>query len=205
MKKMMVALAVAAFAVASEAATVAWNSGKLMAPDASGNQQGVEWNGSKYTFDASKYITDGAVKAYIWESASALTFAEGDLIKWYEGGMKGNPFAGSTALSPVTSASNSANGTGTTSFTSGTQAYGAVLYVYTDSDSKVWYMENMAEVTAGTSKKTVNLLANLQGGGAANKQGTLQTWTAAVATPEPTSAMLLLLGFAGLALRRRRA
>ena len=80
--------------------------------------------------------------------------------------------------------------------------FAAVILEYTDANGKDWYIANVAElVNGGTANATVNDLANKFGGttGAGNA---ITGWTA---VPEPTSGLLLLLGVAGLALKRKRA
>ena len=197
MKKLIIALGVVAFAACSQAASVKWSS-PLYAPDANG-VIGTKTGDITYSW-GSKIATTSSVQAFAWESATALVFDAGDLYDWYAGGQTGTPFTGLTALTGDNSASAGAvTVTGTTDFTPNTSAYVAILYVYTDDDDKVWYMENAGSVTAGSSVKTLNSLAMYEGG---IKGNDVMSWTA---VPEPTSGLLLLLGMAGLALRRRRA
>ena len=199
----MFAAAAIALAINAQAVQVVWGSGYFMQPNADGSLQGVSWGGSAWTFDnASKVTTSGAVKAFVWESASDLTFAAGDLYKWYADGQQGTPFSGITALT-ASSANAAANVTSAINWTKDDVANAAILYVLTDASGNVWYQENDIAWTVGNSKTTATMISDFVGGGAPNKQtNTLNHWTA---VPEPTSGLLLLLGVAGLALRRRRA
>ena len=68
----------------------------------------------------------------------------------------------------------------------------------------------IANVASGTNNGTGTVLgaSNLGTQWASTTSGkssTIGSWTATAAVPEPTSGLLMLLGFAGLALRRKRA
>ena len=80
--------------------------------------------------------------------------------------------------------------------------YGMVL-VYTDKtdSNKIWYQFSSATVTASGSDDPMTPAVS-----AACQATTFSAsgWTAAAA-PEPTSGLLMLLGLAGLALKRKRA
>ena len=84
-----------------------------------------------------------------------------------------------------------------------TPYYGLILVgLDTDKDGTMDYLiANKAESninTAGKGTNITNLAKNLGGTGGTALTG----WTA---VPEPTSGLLLLLGMAGLALKRKRA
>jgi len=197
MKKLMLAVAVVCAAVAANAAVIKWGSGAIQTP----NEETGALSGTKLT-TASGYT----VKMYVWESltASAVSYSAGDLFAWYDKGATGSdPMGGSlTALSltPTVGASaTTATITGSIApDTDGTSVYAAVLFVLEDSagDAK-WYIENSGEKASAKSIQTLGNLALKQGG-----SGSATAWTA---VPEPTSGLLLLLGMAGLALKRKRA
>ncbi len=195
MKKLIIVVAVACAAVLAQASTVKWNSGAVYGPNADGSLSSTRLNST-----AGLTLTMLA-----WESSSSLaSFTAGDLYKWYAGSDKSkDPFGGT--LSEINGAvtmntsGTSASATGTLNLgDEGQTVYGAVLFVLSDSDGKdLWYMENAGSTTTAKSVKSLGNLATKIGG-----TGSATAWTA---VPEPTSGLLMLLGMAGLALRRRRA
>ena len=71
-------------------------------------------------------------------------------------------------------------------------------------DALDWYLENTAAITVNDlgANESLSNLARYVGG---NKtSGQLASW-GSQAVPEPTSGLLMLVGLAGLALRRKRA
>ena len=198
MKKLIVCAAIACAAAAVNAATVNWASGSILTPNADGSL------GTARVTTASGYN----VKMYVWEALAAadVSYTSGELYKWYSDGASTSkdPFGGtSTAITvaPTTGASaTTATARGTlVPDNEGDSVYAAVLFVLEDANSgeAKWWMENSGEKATG---KAVQTLANLSlkvGGTGADT-----SWTAA---PEPTSGLLLLLGVAGLALKRKRA
>lgn len=198
MKKILIAATVFCAAIAANAATIKWGSGAVQTPG-----EGGALSGTKLT-SSSGYT----LKMYAWESLTAanVAYSAGDLYSWYDKGASStkDPFGGSVAAIAgdvnMGASATTAFATGTVSpATDGTTVYAAILFVLEDSTTgdAQWYMENSGAKASG---KAVQTLANLS-----LKQGGTGSATAWTAVPEPTSGLLMLLGMAGLALRRRRA
>ena len=83
-------------------------------------------------------------------------------------------------------------------------AYAAVVFSFTDEDGTEYFKGNIASYTftSAADAEVINLDVNLGGDGNAVGDSGAIAWQS---VPEPTSGLLLLLGVAGLALKRKRA
>ena len=194
MKKLMFVLAAVLAAGMAQAAAITWGTGTAI--------KGVK-SDSDPSFGTANAAA-GTLNIYVWLVDAATYNSTGVDKIWDTYGSKLN-----TATASVTGKSGAAGATAKTdglavSTTEATPYYGLVLVgLDTDKDGTLdYYIANKAasEInTAGSNGSVANLAKNLGGTGGTAITG----WTAAV--PEPTSGMLLLLGMAGLALRRKRA
>ena len=195
MKKLIIAFAAVVTAAVVNAATVQWSSGAI-----SGDSTGA------------KITAAGAITAYVYELTAAdyatySAMSAADLSKTIGGLFE----AGTMPGTADGSASNTYNGragaslmvNGAIDHTAGTAtatAYGLIVFV--DNNNEGYYMANVATKTVeGSANITVADLAVTFGGTA----GGAPSWQTVAAVPEPTSGLLLLLGMAGLALRRKQA
>lgn len=196
MKKLMIALGAIAVAFGVQAATVQWQSGALYtAASATGGWSSTLVNNaspqalvtmSVYLVDADTYASVSAKDQkgiYEWASSQTATYTAQ------------NKNATTGAIIGAVTASDSTLA-GSTTF------YSILTAEYTDATYGDMYMAAATTVTtpaSGTKNAT-----NIFGGASTATVGGVRNWQAA-AVPEPTSGLLMLLGFAGLALRRRRA
>ena len=186
MKKMLIAVGVVALAAMTQAASVKWNSGTVKAATnatgATGTANATSYTAYLYTFDS--------LAAY----TAAQSTAVDALYSTYVG-----------KVTPVLTANAKPNGTANItqsgladgSNDSPVTVYGMVLYVDTATAATIDGVD--AFVKAGFASGTYKDTTGLQFSNLGTQQG---NWTA---VPEPTSGLLMLLGMAGLALRRRRA
>ena len=185
MKKLMIALAVVAVAAVSQAASAVWGSGTVKTP--SGDNALASVTAYMWVIDATTYatysgITDGkAMSDAIW-GAYGSNLASADK-------------SGKTAKSVKKLTDDS------TDYGVGDTAYAALIYTYGTGD-ELQYIGNVGAMTfeSALNKESGSMALYLFGD---NTKGATAWSTAAV--PEPTSGLLMLLGMAGLALRRRRA
>lgn len=186
MKKLMVAFAIAVVAVGVQAASFTWKTsltGKVYTP---GDSTTLLTSATAYLFDQSSVSQDSLVAAF---RGGTL-----DLTTGY-----------------LSSQSISSGAIASTSFIDGT-AVGSTLSAYFATlvtvDEKDYLFISATGVAAGLEGKTPNMSIS----GVASKNAAFDVaggyqgagWYTTQSVPEPTSGLLMLLGVAGLALRRRR-
>ena len=188
MKKLMIAFAVAAIAVTSQAAAIKWTT--------SGSLQGVGLTGLDGN---STYAADGAAM----KNNSSLTYA----FTFFTEGTDTEVTTWNGTVSYGTGVNSVSKG-GTVSKLAASTTYDYTLVVSgTQADLQALGVKGDWDYSDATVSATVKgQLTTLKSGQTTFVQD-IGSWTVsgAVAAPEPTSGLLLLLGVAGLALRRRRA
>ncbi len=193
MKKLLMTLGVAVAAISLNAATVKWSSGTITLA-----------NGS--TGSAA-----GQVTATVWEFTTSTMY---DNVMAGNYDVVANKDALDAAASAVLTGSSTRRGelnvSGTTDVAADKGVWAVILYTDTTATGANKYIVNAAySGEVGASGVTVSDLSKYQGGSMelTPQGGAISGWTpsATMAVPEPTSGLLLLLGVAGLALRRRRA
>ena len=178
----MILAAVVLASVAANAAAVNWNSGTILLP--SGANAKTTVSASLFIVDATTYATYSA-----YTDATALSDA---IYAAYKGAT-----ADATKTSTSKSLANITHG----DYSAGDTVYAVLLYTTTENATDYW-MGNYATATFETVQNvSVGQLANVLGG---NSTAGATAWSTA-AVPEPTSGLLLLLGMAGLALKRKRS
>lgn len=191
MKKMMIAVAAAAFAFAASAASVNWQSGTIYT---AADKDGTTGTGTGYRANTGTRL----VTAYLYsltaeEYTTALSLSTAELYAQYK------------ALTPAATQTSTALGVANISQTglpdgsaeTPQTVYGLVLYVDEASAAAYDGVDAFVKSYVGTTT-----WQNTTGGTLSMLATGQADWTA---VPEPTSGLLMLLGMAGLALRRRRA
>ena len=180
MKKLMIAAAIVCAAALSQAATVNWGISSVKADGGADPTAG--W--SVMAFYTEKGAgSDAIVAAINGKTAASLAFDEQELkVNMHKG-----KFGPADATVP--------------GITDTSKNYDFYFVVFNDADATkaTQYVMDSAlnvEYTGTATKYTPSVDFSVHGNGWNN---------IATGTPEPTSGMLLLLGVAGLALRRRRA
>ena len=194
MKKLIIAAFAVACATAVQAATVSWGSGAMYT--AAGKDGG--WS-TTTAMSVSALVT---MNVYLVDAETYATVSAKDQAGMYEWASTQTATYTAQNKNPSTSAIIGAATASDSTLAGGTTFYSILTAEYTDATYGDMYMAAAATVTTPASgSKTVS---NIFGGAGTAATGGVRNWQAA-AVPEPTSGLLMLLGMAGLALRRRRA
>ena len=185
MKKLIIAAAAVCTAVFAQAAAANW---KASAKDM--------YNGTGSTEETALF----AGTAYLFDAGVTSQAALYDLIV-------GGTAVGSSTAGYVTSATFDEGAFGGLTFEHGEQGGGSYTYYFVVVDSDKAYFSNEKSVTANTTATAKAISFGSQSGSSVLPGTGFQgagAWSS-TAVPEPTSGLLLLLGMAGLALKRKRA
>lgn len=180
MKKLMLTVAIVCATVMSYGAAVQWDAGTVI--DANGDTAGkAQVTGYLFQLAADSYTAYAAMDA---ATLSKTIYAD------YKDSL-------TSAIATDTTSKKGALTLEGIDATAGTAVYAAILYVDTTLD-KTYFMGNVASVEwSGIGTPTFENLASTLGYSSGDT-----SWQS---VPEPTSGLLMLLGMAGLALRRKRA
>ncbi len=187
MKKALAFIAVALVAVATQAATMTWGSGKLYVPEEDGTFSSTA---AKATVSAVVMLVSSA------DYATYSAMSQEDLYKAYT---DGKIAATETASGESKSMSSAANITTTTDFAKGAYGYAVAIYT-TSANGKDYY------ITA-TGYDHINDAGEPAGDKASNLASAVGKWSVVSSTPvpEPCTVALLALGLAAAGLKRKVA
>ena len=212
MKKLMIALAVAAVAVASQAATVTWGSGYLKGPTSmtDGTAGGAYLN---------KYAGDWTVKLMIYDAAVDGSLVASDAVKFTStstGFASGSPAYATDRGGKAPTV----NGELATSYSMGAGikvtaaqwdglALDTTYYYQVIVEGRVgdYTLTKTSALTAFDTTESISTAVSINASNTTAAPGFASAaWTITKGDPipEPTSGLLLLLGVAGLALKRKQ-
>ena len=179
MKKIVLILVAALFAVVAEAGAVKWTTLNVFAPD------GTKSSNIGYLFAETGDVSKSAVAAILAGSDSAAAAS----------------YFAANSINNVTPTTAGTFTSAATDYTAGTYSFFAVIFDGANvADSSNYFITSVVSKAVPASGTATVSFGNLSAATSAAGAYTSAGW----ATPEPTSGMLLLLGGALLALRRKR-
>jgi hypothetical protein len=186
MKKIIMAVAIVCAAVIANAATANWNISATKIYDGTGTETG--YSGTGYIFN-SGVMTQAALFALIEDGTTIGSSTSG--------------YAATVEISGGTLTA--------TKFGYGEQGGESQSWYLVIVDTDKAYFSSLKSVASPTTDTAKNVVLGSQNNNTATFSGTAPVGTGFQgaghwsAVPEPTSGLLMLVGLAGLALRRRRA
>lgn len=188
MKKLMIIVALVAAAVSANAASYVWKAGTGRLFDGKGTETANRYAGTGYLFAAGT-VSESSIVAALLDGSLSTTLG--------------------TSLSQNTFSSGRANDYSSAFETASLEnAYFVVLGKDKDGNDGV-YISDYATIQASDVGNSFVTFGSQNAYSSAFKDATAgyagSGWYSASAVPEPTSGLLLLLGVAGLALKRKRA
>ena len=194
MKKLITLAAVTLSAIAVNAAAVTWGTGTVYQPTDSTKKAGSKGAGYAFTITKAQYDT--------W---LAMSVADGmkDVYDTFGGSTASADFVMSNGAATPKNQFKSGVAAFATDVDANSTQYLAFIFTYTDGDDQ-WYMANVSSYAMGETAVEDSMfnVATTWGGAASSTAAANMSWQS---VPEPTSGILLLLGVAGLALKRKRA
>ena len=185
MKKIMIALAAVALAVSAQAATTKW-----------GTSNAVTFNGTKLgglTVELYVVGVNGSADA-LYDSRTTLNTPPVN---------KGKLNSGAGSMQDSYDYTSTVAGGALWDAASGDLGREYYMVIKYNDGTKDYTYTSSAVASSGLSDTAMGSLSFTFSDSVTDVAGTKNAWVSSV--PEPTSAMLMLVGLAGLALRRRRA
>ena len=201
MKKLLIIASAVLVAGIANAASMQWGSGTMYTADTanngafSGTKAGTKVTAYYFSIDAATYAT-----LYVADSYAAS--AEKVFAAYATKGDDGKTFTvtGDTANGKTSFTSNAKTFTDSATYSIGETAYAAMILKWSDTATATdYYIANVGYYTFASDIDGEMLTFGTK------QFGTGEALTGWTAVPEPTSGLLLLLGMAGLALKRKRA
>ena len=197
MKKLMILAAVAMATVGLQAAKIDW---QLNAKDAIKHHDGTSLTGSEvvYLIYTGSADYDNFVKGLSDGSINAGNIANQTSVYLGSANTKAD-------TAGMTDPASSLNRDYILAVAGGGKYDTQFVYFDTDASKDWYYLSNVVQGQAWDDVTTMETLATKATFTAKAYSQGKGTWNEVTSAPEPTSAMLLLLGVAGLALKRKRA